>query len=357
VVKDGEVDNTTEPVPVDVVVPVPPDATGKVPVVNTEVEVAYTAPPEVNDVNPVPPLLVAIVVADQVPEVTVPTVTTEEEPAAGAYAVEAVKAAVPKVPPVAIFKVEVSLLADKVTELFTFKVFPLAIVSVAEVVGAVIVTLLIEVAVATPKEGVVKEGEVANTNNPVPVSSLITPANSAEVVAANCDNFPPVIAIVPDESVAVPPFGPVIVVAEVPALRSVTVPVLVVAVPTVKEAAERFNVLEETEVIVNPLIVVAVAAPKLGVVKEGEVEYTTLPVPVVAAQVIVPALFCRLVNPVVLAKAVKALAEAVINTAPVATVEGIVTVVHVGAVVVPAPTNIVPAAPPAEGAYSVVEEV
>jgi hypothetical protein len=36
----GLVDNTTSPVPVLVVTPVPPDATGKVPVVNAEVDVA-----------------------------------------------------------------------------------------------------------------------------------------------------------------------------------------------------------------------------------------------------------------------------------------------------------------------------
>ena len=36
----GLVDKTTDPVPVLVVTPVPPDATGKVPVVNAEVDVA-----------------------------------------------------------------------------------------------------------------------------------------------------------------------------------------------------------------------------------------------------------------------------------------------------------------------------
>jgi hypothetical protein len=35
--------------------PVPPAVTGRVPVVKTEVEVAYTAPPLVNDVRFVPP--------------------------------------------------------------------------------------------------------------------------------------------------------------------------------------------------------------------------------------------------------------------------------------------------------------
>ena len=48
-----------------------------------------------------------------------------------------------------------------------------------------------------PKFGVVKTGFVANTANPVPVSSDNTPANSAEVVAANCANVPPVVDKVP----------------------------------------------------------------------------------------------------------------------------------------------------------------
>jgi hypothetical protein len=69
-------------------------------------------------------------------------------------------------------------------------VFPSAIVKVADVAGAVTATLLIDVAVATPMVGVVNVGEVANTNAPEPVSSLITPANCDEVVAANCDRLP-----------------------------------------------------------------------------------------------------------------------------------------------------------------------
>ena len=56
VVRVGEVCNTTEPVPVDVVLPVPPDATGNVPVVRADVDVAYTAPLAVKEVSPVPPL-------------------------------------------------------------------------------------------------------------------------------------------------------------------------------------------------------------------------------------------------------------------------------------------------------------
>jgi len=39
-----------------------------------------------------------------------------------------------------------------------------------------------------PSTGVTSVGEVANTSAPDPVSSEITPANCADVVAANCDN-------------------------------------------------------------------------------------------------------------------------------------------------------------------------
>jgi hypothetical protein len=55
------VPKTFAPEPVDVVTPVPPEATGKVPVVNTDVDVAYTAPPEVNEVKLVPPFAVGSV--------------------------------------------------------------------------------------------------------------------------------------------------------------------------------------------------------------------------------------------------------------------------------------------------------
>ena len=72
------------------------------------------------------------------------------------------------------------------------RVLPSAMVRVELVPGAVIVTLLIDVAVATPSDGVVKLGEVANTSAPDPVSSEITPASCAEVVAANWAKVPPV---------------------------------------------------------------------------------------------------------------------------------------------------------------------
>jgi hypothetical protein len=54
--------------------PVPPAVIGKVPVVRALVLDAYTAPPLEKEVNPVPPLVVAIVPPFQVPAVIVPTV-------------------------------------------------------------------------------------------------------------------------------------------------------------------------------------------------------------------------------------------------------------------------------------------
>ncbi len=64
-------------------------------------------------------------------------------------------------------------LVARVVESETVRVFPSAIVSVAEVAGAVMATLLILVAVATPKVGVVSDGEEARTIAPVPVVPLL----------------------------------------------------------------------------------------------------------------------------------------------------------------------------------------
>ena len=88
--------------------------------------------------------------------------------------------------------------------LLAVSVFPSAIVKVEPVAGAVIATLLILVADATPRVGVVRDGLVANTRAPDPVSSDITPANSEDVVAANCASVPPVVAIVPACKVTFP---------------------------------------------------------------------------------------------------------------------------------------------------------
>jgi hypothetical protein len=56
------------------VAPVPPDATGKVPVVNADVEVAYIAPPDVNDDNPVPPSVVVTGVVTSIAGEVIPVV-------------------------------------------------------------------------------------------------------------------------------------------------------------------------------------------------------------------------------------------------------------------------------------------
>ena len=91
----------------------------------------------------------------------------------------------PKVPPPPTFNVEPSV-PVKVKLLLAVSVLPLAIVSVDAVAGAVIVTLFIDVAEATPIVGVVKVGDVANTARPVPVSSFSAPANPAELVSVFC---------------------------------------------------------------------------------------------------------------------------------------------------------------------------
>lgn len=52
------------------------------------------------------------------------------------------------------------------------RVFPSAIVRVLPVAGAVKVTLLTVVAVATPSIGVMRVGDVAATGEPVPVVAV-----------------------------------------------------------------------------------------------------------------------------------------------------------------------------------------
>jgi len=75
--------------------------------------------------------------------------------------------------PEALGKVKTVLsVPEKVRLLLTVKVLALAIVKVALVAGAVINSLLREVAAATPILGVVKVGEVARTIEPVPVVAL-----------------------------------------------------------------------------------------------------------------------------------------------------------------------------------------
>ena len=102
-------------------------------------------------------------------------------------------AAVPSVPPVPIASVLPSVPVS-VRVLLAVKVLPSATASVLLVAGAVIAILLMLVAVATPRTGVTRVGVLAKTKAPVPVSSLTTPANSADVVAANAERLSDVVA-------------------------------------------------------------------------------------------------------------------------------------------------------------------
>ena len=80
---------------------------------------------------------------------------------------------------VAAVVVRVKLFAPEVT-----KVDPSTNVKVDPVAGPVKVTLLILVAVATPKTGVTRVGVLANTLAPVPVSSVSAAAKLADVGVA-----------------------------------------------------------------------------------------------------------------------------------------------------------------------------
>src|SRR5882724_4522710 len=69
--------------------------------------------------------------------------------------------------------------------------------------------------VGVPRTGVTNVGLVANTSAPLPVSSLMTPASCADVVAANCDKGEPVTphvghAIVPVVVIVPPVMGEVV---------------------------------------------------------------------------------------------------------------------------------------------------
>lgn len=110
-------------------------------------------------------------------------------------------------------------------------------------------------------------GAVANTTRPVPVSSEITPANSAEVVAANTLNLFAVYATVPP-------------VPNATELESVPVNVKVFDEVKVLPSAMVRVALVAGAVTATLLIDVAVATPKTGVVSVGDVANTINPEPV-----------------------------------------------------------------------------
>jgi hypothetical protein len=89
----------------------------------------------------------------------------------------------PTVPP-APKATELESVPVNVRVLETTNTFPSAMVKVAALKGAVMVTLLRVVAVATPSVGVTSVGLVANTASPDPVSSEIIPAKAALFIAA-----------------------------------------------------------------------------------------------------------------------------------------------------------------------------
>jgi hypothetical protein len=155
------------------------------------------------------------------------------------------------------FDVKDTALPSGITEEITSPTLPTAALSlvVVPIIPEVLLKLKL-VADAAPNIGVTRAGDVAKTNAPDPVSSDITPFNSKEVVAAKADNLLAVYATVP------------------PAPNTTDEP----SVPVNVRVFETDNVLALVivktpveDVIVNPLIEVAVATPNVGVVKAGEV--------------------------------------------------------------------------------------
>ena len=123
--------------------------------------------------------------------------------------------------------------------------------------------------VGVPNNGVVRVGEVANTKSPLPVSSDITPANSADEVAANTLSLLPVV-------VKVPAVGKVTLEAAV----VVSVKLKAPAVARVELFAKAKVASVAGAVKTTLLMLVAEATPRLGVVKDGDVANTKAPVPV-----------------------------------------------------------------------------
>jgi hypothetical protein len=123
--------------------------------------------------------------------------------------------------------------------------------------------------VGVPNNGVVRDGEVANTKSPVPVSSDITPANSEEEVAANTLSLLPVV-------VKVPAVGNVTLVAAL----VVRVKLFAPEVTRVEPSANVSVAAVAGAVNATLLILVAVATPKTGVTRVGVLANTLAPVPV-----------------------------------------------------------------------------
>jgi hypothetical protein len=179
------------------------------------------------------------------------------------------------------------------------KVLPSATVRVEPVAGAVMVTLLTLVAEATPREGVVSEGDVAKTKAPEPVSSVTAAARFALVGVARKVATPvprpeiPVLTGRPVQFVSVPDVGvPKTGLISVGVLANTRAPVPVSSV-TAKARLELVGVARKVATPVpspeipletgRPVQFVSVpedGVPRIGVTSVGEVERTTSPVPV-----------------------------------------------------------------------------
>lgn len=75
------------------------------------------------------------------------------------------------------------------------KPVPLTVLLAASVVNEPVLPLIGALLIVPPEiVGVLIVGDVPNTAEPLPVSSDSTPANCADVVAANCASVPVVVA-------------------------------------------------------------------------------------------------------------------------------------------------------------------
>jgi hypothetical protein len=120
-----------------------------------------------------------------------------------------------------------------------------------------------------PNTGVMNVGVLLNTNNPVPLSSDITPANSADEVAANTLSLLPLV-------VKVPAVGNVTLVAAV----VVSVKLKAPAVARVEPSANVKVAAVAGAVKATLLMLVAVATPNTGVTRVGVLANTLAPLPV-----------------------------------------------------------------------------
>jgi hypothetical protein len=246
VTKVGEVASALAPLPVEVVTPVPPFATGKVPVTPV--------------VRGKPVQLVSV------PEVGVPkTGVTKVGEVASALAPLPVEVVTP-VPPFATGRVPVTPVV---------KGKPVQLVSVPEV--------------GVPKIGVTKVGEVAKTSAPDPVSPVTAAARFALEGVARKVATPvpspetPVDIGKPVQFVSVPEVGvPKIGVTKVGEVASALAPLPVeVVTPVPPFATSRVPV---TPVVkgrpVQFVSVPEVGVPRIGVTKVGEVASALAPLPV-----------------------------------------------------------------------------